>query len=260
MQQPSNHAVTRMIRRAWILPALLALALVASILPVSAHTTHPDDWHAFALAEGGSTLHTYDPPGIDPEQQFWNDAFTYLTHRQDCPAGGPCRNFYRAAFKINSWRGSFIDNNTLAGGPSSQPQYIHYYIRIGLYQRDSTTGVIAPLQSSLDGFNSNGNFSYGCGGTGREVEVSAQPGKDIFAQLWVWGARRYYYMGSWYYGPSYGEYWHTTRSRRLASVVFADNHTVTDDPLADYFIRPADQASIPNAVQRGTCPFGTVMA
>jgi hypothetical protein len=259
MQQPSDHAVTRMLRRARILPALLALALIATTLPVAAHTNNPDDWHAPALAEGGSTLFRHNPIGIDPEQDFWLDNHTFLKHRQDCSAPGPCRNFYRAGFLMNSWRGTFVDDNTVGGGPGAQPQYIQYYIRIGLWARDTTTNLLTPLSSSIDSFTSSGNFSYGCTGNGREIEVSAQPGKDVLAQIWVWGIRKYYYNGNWYNGPSSSQYWHTTRSRSLSSVVFADNHTVVEDPLADYWIRPTDQTNIPNAVHRGTCPPGTVM-
>jgi hypothetical protein len=256
MQQPSDHAVTRMIRRAWILPALLALALVASILPVSAHTGGATDWHASAVAEGGSTLHTYDPPGLDPSQEFWLDANLAILHRQDCTTL-PCKDYYRATFKVNSWRGVFTDDDTIMATPGGDNQYIQYSIRIGLYTRDTTTNVISQMSSSIDAFSSGGNFSYGCHGTGREIQISQQANKVIFAQIWMWGARRFYYLGNWYYGPPSGEYWHTTRSKDLDSLTYEGGHFVTNNPLNGIWVRPVSQTNIPNAVYRGACPFAT---
>jgi hypothetical protein len=257
MQQPSQRAIKRMVRRAWILPALLALTLVASILPVSAHTGGATDWHASAVAEGGSTLHTYDPPGLDPSQEFWLDANLAILHRQDCTTL-PCKDYYRATFKVNSWRGVFTDDDTIMATPGGDNQYIQYYIRVGLYQKSYSTGIVQPLQSNLDAFLSGGNFSYGCHGTGRETLVTGTSDKQIFAQLWVWGARRYYYMGNWYYGPAYGEYWHMTRSKIMDSLTYEGGHFVyNDDALSGAFVRPVDQANIPNAVYRGACPFAT---
>jgi hypothetical protein len=258
MQQPSQHAVTRMLRRARLLPALLALALVASALPLAAHTGAINDHHATALAEGGSTLFTYDPPGVDPTQEFWLDALTSILHRQDCSTL-PCRDFYRASFKVNSWRGQFTDNDSILGGPAADSQYIDYTIRLGLYQKDLQTGALTPLSSSNDAFGSQGNFSYGCTGTGREIQVTAQTNKMIVAQLWVWGNRKFYYNGNWYNAPSNTRYWHTTRSMDLDSLYFESGHWANENGLSGFWIRPPDQTNIPNATWRGTCPPGTVM-
>jgi hypothetical protein len=257
MQQPSNHAVTRMLRRARILPALLALALIATTVPVSAHSGTATDYHAVAVAEGGSTLFTYDPPGIDPPQEYWNDANIAILHRQDCTTL-PCKDYYRATFRINSWKGVFSDDDSIYAAPGD-PQYIQYNIRIGLYSRDINTGAVTQLTTNIDSWSSSGNYSYGCEGTGRETQVVGTSTKNIFAQIWVWGTRKYYYLGNWYNGPSSSQYWHTTTSKDLESLTYEFTHFQVNNATSGIFVRPISQTNIPNAVYRGTCPFATVM-
>jgi hypothetical protein len=242
--------------RIWVVLAL-ALTLAGTLLP-SVARAHDGDFHATAVAEGGSTKFTYDIPGAEPPQEFWLDGMAAIKHRYDVGTG---KNFYRATFKVNSWKGIFSENDDI-WVDSGDSMATDYHIRLGLLLYDTNTGITTPLATYDSWITSGNGYSYGCMGDGREVEVIPQPTKLIVADLWVWGTRKYYSVtyAQWRNVP-YGAGYHRTRSYRMGSVwVPAEpsslGHGYETDPMTGYFI---SAGSSPQSQIRGYCPLWTVV-
>jgi hypothetical protein len=233
--------------RLWVVLAL-ALTLAGTLLP-SVARAHEGDFHATAVAEGGSTRFYYNPPGADPYQEFWLDAVVAIKHT--VKADG--KDYYRATFKINSLKGIFVDDDSIWAPPGDY-QAADFNIRLVLYQRDPSTGTLTPLKANAWITSGNG-YSYGCWGDGAEVQVN--PGSSqVVARLYVRGERKFYYNGSWV-SSGLGSGYHVTSSYRMDTIWWATEppsmgHLYENDPLANVFVTTG---SMPGGTFAGYCPL-----
>ena len=240
--------------RIWVVLAL-ALTLAGTLLGGIAKA-HSGDFHGTAVAEGGSSLFVYNPPGPDPQQEFWLDAMASIVHT--VKADG--KDYYRPTFKLNSWRGVFSEDDSIWAAPGDA-QAVDYTIRACLYLRDTETGALTLATSNCDSWITSGNgWSYGCAGTGREAQINPQATKEVVVRLTVRGERKFFYNGNWY-SSGQGSGYNQTSSYRMSTVWVAANppmmgHVFSTDPLSGYFI---GVPNLPAGTLQGYCPLWTTV-
>lgn len=246
----------RQLRLRGVVLTLLALAMTVGLVQSPADA-HEGEYHATAVAEGGSSLFVYNPPGIDPQQEFWLDAMAAIKHR--VAADGT--DWYRASFKVNNWKGVFSDDDSIWAAPGDA-QAADLGIKIALYRRDTGTGILTYLTGGTWFTGQQGGYSYGCQGDTPEVAVT--PGfTQVVARLWVKATRKFFYNGYWYGTPPQYNGFHATSSHRMDTTWWFTEppslgHTYETDPLANYFVS-VPTSSTPNTPIAGQCPLWTII-